>query len=86
MTHVILTIFCIFLYLYDVESINPPSAVLDLSDKFLDVKDEGMWFVEVSLFLIKMIRDDYFISVLCSLVCTLQTIASGLGSSWPFLI
>ncbi|KAF1770472.1 hypothetical protein GCK72_002291 [Caenorhabditis remanei] len=46
MTHVILTIFCIFLYLYDVESINPPSAVLDLSDKFLDVKDEGMWFVE----------------------------------------
>ncbi|CAO4361633.1 unnamed protein product [Caenorhabditis nigoni] len=28
------------------EAINPPTAVLDLSDKFLDVKDEGMWFVE----------------------------------------
>lgn len=31
---------------HETEAINPPTAVLDLSDKFLDVKDEGMWFVE----------------------------------------
>lgn len=29
-----------------VDATNPPTAVLDLSEKFLDVKDEGMWFVE----------------------------------------
>ena len=33
--------------LFFAEAINPPTAVLDLSEKFLDVKDEGMWFVEV---------------------------------------
>ncbi|CAL2029325.1 unnamed protein product [Caenorhabditis brenneri] len=32
--------------LFFAEAINPPTAVLDLSEKFLDVKDEGMWFVE----------------------------------------
>lgn len=37
----------VLLFVYDTEATNPPTAVLDLSDKFLDVKDEGMWFVEV---------------------------------------
>uniref|UniRef100_A0A8R1HRN8 Thioredoxin domain-containing protein n=1 Tax=Caenorhabditis japonica TaxID=281687 RepID=A0A8R1HRN8_CAEJA len=39
--------FLLFLSLFVLnEAINPPTAVLDLSEKFLDVKDEGMWFVE----------------------------------------
>ena len=29
------------------QSNKAPSAVLELSDKFLDVKDSGHWFVEV---------------------------------------
>lgn len=42
----IIVIFLIQALTHKSEAINPPTAVLDLSDKFLDVKDEGMWFVE----------------------------------------
>lgn len=41
-----LFLFLTSLLLLYTEATNPPTAVLDLSEKFLDVKDEGMWFVE----------------------------------------
>lgn len=41
--------FCILVinvFNHKTEAINPPTAVLDLSDKFLEAKNDGMWFVE----------------------------------------
>lgn len=40
--------FFLFLAVRPVTSSNIPSSVIDLNDRFMEVKDDGFWFVKVT--------------------------------------